>query len=60
MFHFKFEFYINLFSFLSSNLNGDFENKTEFGVWWCKQKGQFLFLEAVQMLIRPKEIQKTK
>lgn len=47
---------INIYKIcFSSNLNGDFENKSEFGVWWCKRKGENLFLESVQMLIRPKE-----
>ncbi|XP_062130117.1 fibroleukin-like [Drosophila sulfurigaster albostrigata] len=40
----------------SCNLNGVFNHKSEFGVWWCRQKDTFVFVESVQMLIRPKLI----
>ncbi|KAM8707683.1 hypothetical protein ACLKA7_014763 [Drosophila subpalustris] len=36
------------------NLNGVFGHKSEFGVWWCRRKGAYIYVEAVQMLIRPK------
>ncbi|KRF85241.1 fibroleukin [Drosophila virilis] len=37
------------------NLNGAFNEKSEFGVWWCRGNGTYKFLESVQMLVRRKQ-----
>ncbi|XP_064551578.1 fibroleukin-like isoform X2 [Drosophila montana] len=39
----------------SCNLNGSFDEKSEFGVWWCRGNGTYKFLESVQMLVRRKQ-----
>lgn len=38
------------------NLNGDFSHNSEFGVWWCRRKDTYTFVESALMLIRPKSI----